>query len=145
MSDPLHLLDTGVLLLLLRGGERAERIDGEYGLRGSSIRPLISIVTHGEIRVIATRNNWGDARREALTKTLDELVTVDINHPTVIAAYVEIDLLSQAHPDGARNMGKNDLWIAACAKAADATLLTTDGDFDHLAAQTLEVAMVAAR
>jgi len=29
-------------------------------------------------------------------------------------------------------MGKNDLWIAACAKAAGATLLTTDNDFTHL-------------
>lgn len=60
------------------------------------------------------------------------LVVVDINHPSVIDAYVELDLLSQRHPDGARNMGKNDLWIAACAKAAGATLLTTDNDFSHL-------------
>ena len=29
-------------------------------------------------------------------------------------------------------MGKNDLWIAATAKATGATLLTTDKDFDHL-------------
>jgi tRNA(fMet)-specific endonuclease VapC len=28
--------------------------------------------------------------------------------------------------------GKNDLWIAACAGAADATLLTADRDFDPL-------------
>lgn len=32
----------------------------------------------------------------------------------------------------ARNMGKNDLWIAATASALDLTLLTTDRDFDHL-------------
>ena len=29
-------------------------------------------------------------------------------------------------------MGKNDLWIAACAKATGAILLTTDNDFTHL-------------
>jgi hypothetical protein len=29
-------------------------------------------------------------------------------------------------------MGKNDLWIAACAAAADAFLLSTDDDFEHL-------------
>lgn len=29
-------------------------------------------------------------------------------------------------------MGKNDLWIAATASVTGATLLTTDGDFDHL-------------
>jgi len=54
------------------------------------------------------------------------------NHPSVIDAYVEVDLVSQNHPDGARNMGKNDLWIAACARAAGATLLTADNDFTHL-------------
>lgn len=32
----------------------------------------------------------------------------------------------------ARNMGKNDLWIAATAAMSEATLLTTDNDFDHL-------------
>lgn len=59
-------------------------------------------------------------------------MTVDVNIAEVIEAYVEIDIYSLQHPDGARNMGKNDLWIAACAKASGATLLTTDTDFDHL-------------
>jgi predicted nucleic acid-binding protein len=34
-------------------------------------------------------------------------------------------------------MGKNDLWIAACARAAGAWLLTTDADFSHLIPQHL--------
>jgi predicted nucleic acid-binding protein len=29
-------------------------------------------------------------------------------------------------------MGKNDLWIAATAAAADLRLITTDKDFNHL-------------
>ncbi len=29
-------------------------------------------------------------------------------------------------------MGKNDLWIAATAYVTGASLMTTDGDFDHL-------------
>jgi len=29
-------------------------------------------------------------------------------------------------------MGKNDLWIAATSKVANAVLITIDGDFDHL-------------
>ena len=32
-------------------------------------------------------------------------------------------------------MGKNDLWIAACAAATRATLVTLDRDFEHLAEQ----------
>jgi tRNA(fMet)-specific endonuclease VapC len=47
-------------------------------------------------------------------------------------AYEEIDCFSLSHPLGAYNMGKNDLWIAATAKASGAVLLTTDADFNHL-------------
>lgn len=61
---------------------------------------------------------------------------------TNVVLALAIDLYSHEHPDGARNMGKNDLWIAACAKAAGATLLTTDKDFSHLSAQLLEVEYV---
>lgn len=32
----------------------------------------------------------------------------------------------------ARNMGKNDLWIAATAYEIGASLVTTDKDFNHL-------------
>ena len=32
----------------------------------------------------------------------------------------------------ARNMGKNDLWIAATTAATNTVLLTADKDFDHL-------------
>ena len=32
----------------------------------------------------------------------------------------------------ARNMGKNDIWIAATALCYDIELYTTDNDFDHL-------------
>jgi predicted nucleic acid-binding protein len=39
----------------------------------------------------------------------------------------------------ARNMGKNDLWIAATASVLKAKLLTTDRDFDHLDSEFLEV------
>jgi len=53
-------------------------------------------------------------------------------------AYAEIDAYSQGNLPGkplglsARNMGKNDLWIAASAYVSKAGLVTTDGDFDHL-------------
>ncbi|MEM8524718.1 MAG: hypothetical protein AAGG68_08740 [Bacteroidota bacterium] len=31
-----------------------------------------------------------------------------------------------------RNMGKNDMWIAATASIAEAKFFTTDKDFHHL-------------
>lgn len=88
--------------------------------------------------MLAKRNGWGEKKFAALEEALSNLIVVDINHPMVIDGYVEIDLASQAHPDGARNMGKNDLWIAAAAKAAGATLLTTDKDFNHLIGDHLD-------
>ncbi len=132
MSEILYSLDTNIILALVRGSDLGRYVDETYGLRRAKQRPVTSVVTHGEVRVLAHRNNWGAARLDALSKALDNLVTIDINHPAVLQAYVDIDLASDRHPDGARNMGKNDLWIAACTRAAGATLLTTDRDFEHL-------------
>jgi len=41
-----------------------------------------------------------------------------------------------------RNMGKNDLWIAATAHVSNAILLTTDRDFDHLNGVYFEAAKI---
>ena len=35
-------------------------------------------------------------------------------------------------PVSARNMGKNDIWIAAVTTILGAKLITLDKDFDHL-------------
>jgi hypothetical protein len=80
---------------------------------------------------------------ESLRKIIENIITIDIeqNNQPLLDTYVNIDAFSQgkiSSPSGkklnnsARNMGKNDLWIAATAHAMDAILLTTDGDFDHL-------------
>ena len=139
MSDPLFLLGTNVVLTLVRGNALASFIDGKFRLRPLSVRPMISVVTHAEIRVLAGHNDWGTKKLASLQNALDNIVTVDINHPDVLDAYVEIDLFSLRYSGGARTMGKNDLWIAACAKAAGAILLTTDKDFGHLAGAMLSV------
>lgn len=60
MSGPLFLLDTNIVLTLVRGNALATFIDGKFGLRASKVRPMISVVTHGEVRVLAGRNGWGD-------------------------------------------------------------------------------------
>jgi tRNA(fMet)-specific endonuclease VapC len=143
MSDGLYLLDTSILLALLRAGALGRHVEARYHLRSARQRPFISIVSHGEIRVLARRNSWGEARLASLQHALDSLVTIDLNRPAVIDAYVELELVSQSHPDGARNMGKNDLWIAACARAAKVTLLTTDEDFAHLGPDHLDVEIIA--
>lgn len=142
MSERLYLLDTCILFLLAKGSKLGRHIDERYGLQSAKTRPFISIVSHGEIRVLATRNQWGSAKLSALATILENVIAVDINHPKVIEAYVEIELHSQRYPGGTRNMGKNDLWIAACAKAAGATLLTLDNDFTHLVPDMLDVEVI---
>ena len=61
-----------------------------------------------------------------------------------IDAYSQGKLLSNPVPVGssARNMGKNDLWIAATASILNITLLTSDKDFDHLNGVYLDVEKV---
>lgn len=63
------------------------------------------------------------------------------------AFYAQIDAYSQGRLTlnplpaslSARNMGKNDLWIAATALFFDLELHTADQDFDHLAPLGLRV------
>jgi tRNA(fMet)-specific endonuclease VapC len=69
---------------------------------------------------------------------LQKFPIADINSLSIIQRYAEIEAFSQDKlpqlPLGltARNMTKNDLWIAATASVLDMTLLTTDQDFRHL-------------
>lgn len=44
-----------------------------------------------------------------------------------------------------RNMGKNDLWVAATTLVTNATLITTDGDFDHLNPKIIPVRKYAVK
>lgn len=88
MSQGIYLLDTSVILPLVRGNSLGRHIDQCFGLRSSSQRPLVSVVTLGEVRVLAQRNGWGDGKLRVLSNALDNLVVVDINHPSIIDAYV---------------------------------------------------------
>jgi tRNA(fMet)-specific endonuclease VapC len=132
MKPTLYLLDTNILLALIRGNELGRYIRQTYGLDNPTNRSVISVVSHGEIWAIAQRNSWGDKKRDALRKMLENLVTLDLNSELIIAAYVEVDAANGAVPGGARQLSNNDMWIAASTKAAGATLLTTDQDFQHL-------------
>jgi predicted nucleic acid-binding protein len=145
--DTISATKTDILLALANGEHIGARLEGAhiestYKLREALARPFVCVVSNAEAQVIARRNGWGESRLEALVTTLSNLVTVDIRSGPMVDAYVAIELASQAHPDGSRNMGKNDLWIAAAAKVARATLLTTDDDFAHLAAEQVAVEVI---
>ena len=125
----LCLLDTNILLALVRRGALGGRILARFPLLTAPFPPLISFVTEAEIKSIASRQKWGKARKNQLDFILPVFTVVHIHEPGVLEAYVAIDNYSLTK--GVK-MGKNDLWTAATASATAATLLTTDKDFDHL-------------
>ncbi|MBL8717482.1 MAG: PIN domain-containing protein [Myxococcales bacterium] len=133
MSLPSYLLDTSVIVALLGGKELGARIDEAYGLRKSPLRPLVCVVTHGELKAMARVNKLGPTKVAATELALGELTTIDLHDQDVLRAYAEIYDHLRSHPKGSRtNMGENDMWIAAATRAANATLLTLDTDFDAL-------------
>jgi tRNA(fMet)-specific endonuclease VapC len=151
-----YVLDTNILLHYLRGSDLSISMDNEFSPLDSSfnetiisvVSTIISVVSIGEIRAIAKINNWGQRRLEKLDNLLNELLITDINSEDLIERYAEIDAFSHGklinRPLGtsSRNMGKNDLWIAATASVLGATLLTTDLDFNHLHNQFLNLECV---
>lgn len=133
-----YLLDTNMVVVYLRDNQMARSIEAELGLLTKQHRLLISVVSIGEIQSIAMRNNWGQRKIERFTSWLEKFLVVDINTEEIIRAYAEIDSFSQGKHFSkksnfsSRNMGKNDIWIAATANVLNVQLLTTDKDFDHL-------------
>ena len=136
-----YILDTSICLAYIRGkSEVYERIDSQFKLRSPNTLVMISVVTKAELLSLGIQNGWGSKKMKTLEKLLDKLLIIDISESDnlLLDAYAKIDAYSQGNlndePLGmsARNMGKNDLWIAATAYVANAQLITTDGDFDHL-------------
>ncbi|HWZ45327.1 MAG TPA: hypothetical protein VNW97_17770 [Candidatus Saccharimonadales bacterium] len=66
MKGKLYLLDTSVLLALVRGNELGKFIRHTFSLENPAVRSLISVVSHGEIWVMAERRNWQAKKRDAL-------------------------------------------------------------------------------
>jgi tRNA(fMet)-specific endonuclease VapC len=134
----IYSLDTNILVHYLRESPTMTMIDDRFNPLGENHVSIISTVVLGELHSLALQNKWGSKRLESIEKLLQKLVIVDIHADDIIKRYAEIDAFSQSKhevyplPVTARNMGKNDLWIAATSSVLEATLLTTDTDFAHL-------------
>jgi tRNA(fMet)-specific endonuclease VapC len=133
-----YLLDTNILLIYIRSRNAASKIDKTYQPLDLPNRSAISVVNLGEIHSISLQNQWGQTKINTMETFLQKFPVADINAHSIIQRYAEIEAFSQDKlphlPLGltARNMTKNDLWIAATASVLDMTLLTTDQDFRHL-------------
>jgi len=142
------ILDTNILMAYLKANNNLyTKVSNENRLNDEDAFIMISAITKGEIQSLAMQNKWGERKLETLNKLLNLLITVDVsgNDQILMNAYAEIDSYSlQRHPakrlpGSAKPMGKNDMWIAATALAAKATLLTTDGKFMHLDKEFIDI------
>lgn len=131
-NSSLVLLDTNILVHLVRGNVVGQRVDEELSLSGRPERPLVSVVTVGELFALAKKLNWAASKRAKLEDLVRQLVIVHLHQGQILLRYADIDHFCEREMKPARPMGQNDMWIAATASAFDATLITTDSDFDHL-------------
>ncbi len=137
--DRLLLLDSTVLVDLLRATSWGKNINAKYDLTDRPERPLLCSVVEGEVIGLARYCGWGAGRLDKLRALFYELVRIESSHPAVVDAYADIY-------DDARKCGQyrgplsqNDLWIAATAKATGAALLTSDEHFTWMSGRHIEV------
>ena len=125
----LYLLDTNILVHIIRQDTLGQHIKDTYSPLMTDPRPIISVVSEGEIRSLAYRWNWGNSKKDDIRFLCGFFGRYSIDSLEILEAYAVID----AHSESVgRPMGKNDVWIAATAYVTGATLLPTDKDFDHL-------------
>ncbi|WP_338876888.1 type II toxin-antitoxin system VapC family toxin [Spirosoma sp. SC4-14] len=123
-----YFLDTNIILGFIRRNVVAQAVAKILRLTDDN-EIYVSVVSEGEIWSIARQSNWGVSRRNNLLNLLAEYQRADINDDELIQRYADIDAFSQNkltdRPLGvsARNMGKNDLWIAASTSLAGASLI----------------------
>jgi predicted nucleic acid-binding protein len=136
------LLDTNVIVALVRAGPLGQHIESQYHVTTQAFRPLISVVSVGEILKLTKGFNWNCEKVQRLQTLLGNLVQVDLNHPGILQAYAEIAWHCEHVLKPARTKPQNDYWIAATAKATEATLLTTDEHFDDLHGHFIQRALI---
>jgi predicted nucleic acid-binding protein len=144
-----YVLDTNVLVHTLRNSTTFQVIEQNYDPYSVHNAALISTVSIGELYSLAKRNRWGINLLQKLQHLLTHVQPIAVEGIDLMDAYSDIDAFSQGkHPSlrlgrSALNMGKNDLWIAATATVFQATLLTTDQDFNHLNDQFFKIEYIS--
>ncbi len=130
------LFDTNIIISIARSTNPVKAVEL---LNPNAELIYISIASIAEVQSIAFQNNWGSVKLTSLEYIFSNVTVIELTD-ILIDAYINIDAFSQRnHPSfqefphkTSRNMGKNDLWIAATASLLNLTLVTTDADFDHL-------------
>ncbi len=135
-----YVFDTNILLHYLRNEDDAivNLLETRFNPLDIANTPIVCVVSVGELKSLARRNGWGKKRVENMENFLRLFVIANIYAEEVLDMYAEIDTYSQNRIAdkplrvSARNMGKNDIWIAAVTTILGAKLITLDNDFVHL-------------
>ena len=130
------VLDTSVVVDVARNNRSGQAVLETYSLKNRADRPLISVITTGEMLGIAKSQAWNADKTKVLNELLSEFVKLEIT-PEVVDAYADLMALcrTQNHTMGQQN----DMWIAATAKVTGAVLLTGDSGFNWLNPQFIRV------
>lgn len=140
------ILDTGILLGIVRKSGFAKYVEKKYRISESPNTSFVSVASVAELESLVYQFGWGESKQNMLAETLAKFPKVVIDM-SVVKTFADIVAFSQGKhpklrlPDGmsARNMGDNDIWIAATAVSLKATLITLDRDFDHLCGVFLDL------
>lgn len=133
-----YLLDSNIIIIYSRDNDISNLIEQQYQLFSGNHRLFLSVVSLGETNALVKKLQLGKRRQHNIEQILSSINKIGINFAEIIDRYGDIDAFSQGKSTTkkgnftARNMGKNDLWIAATSSVYDLILLTTDKDFNHL-------------
>ena len=137
------ILDTGLLLGIVRGASWADKALSEIKLDREGTVIATSVVCFGEILSLSEMFEWGFEKKEKLEQIMESITILTLNKRSVLNAYAKINAWTHGGvqitaPNGAPPpkpavpMKQNDIWIAATAYSYKGTLLSTDKDFKHL-------------
>lgn len=115
--------DTTVVSDLRRGGQGCSAMT----ILTQAVK-VISVVTIGELRAGAILAGWGERRRAGLEATINAYVHVDVDGETA-------DVWSRLQAECVRlgrNVGLNDLWIAATSLRLGCPVASLDADFGRI-------------
>src|SRR5437763_9702487 len=93
---PLYLLDTNILVHFVRGDAVWTRVRDRYQFLAADPKPLLSVVTEGELRSLAFQHGWWKLKLDQMEFALGYFDVVFIDSRPLVDAYAVIDSYFQA-------------------------------------------------
>ena len=123
MTVDVVVCDTSVVSDLLQGGQRCREM-----VVLAAAAKVVSVVTVAELRGGALRAGWGARKTSDLEATIRAYPHIGVDDET---AGVWARLWADCRRAG-RNVGANDLWIAATALRLEVPVASLDNDFGRI-------------